>query len=445
MHFVTEYGALQRPRGHPTLTPVNLRQTLTGYFDFAVAAAGAAATLPGKLPRDAPAGRTIVLGCGKAAAEMARVARAELSGKVCGCVVTRHGHGVAKAIPGIEVIEAGHPVPDAAGFAAAQSIMALAAQAGPGDRVIFLISGGGSALLCAPAAGLKFAEKQAITDHLVRSGAPIEHINLVRRHLSRVKGGRLAATAGARGAELYTYLISDVVGDDPALVASGPSIAAPFEPEAALALLERYGGPASDVTKAAIRANLPGVPRPHPVSILATNADALAALHSRAAADGWNVINLGADLRGEASTTGREHAALAHDLLRLPGRHLLISGGELTVTAASADGCGGPNLEYVAGVLAGLAPHDPIAVLAGDSDGIDGTEDNAGGFARAGDALPEALTKALALHRTYALFKALDGLVLTGPTRTNVNDIRMIAVGDNGEVVSPAGFEPATY
>lgn len=429
MHFAPDFGDLRRQRSRLTLAPVNLRQTLTGYFDFAVAAAGAAATLPGKLPRDAPAGRTIVLGCGKAAAEMARVARAELSGEVCGCVVTRHGHGVAEVIPGIEVIEAGHPVPDAAGIAAAQSIIALAAQAGPADRVIFLISGGGSALLCAPAAGLEFAEKRAITDHLVRSGAPIEHINLVRRHLSRVKGGRLAAVAGARGAELHTYLISDVVGDDPALVASGPSIAAPFEPETALALLEQYGWPTTATTKAAICANQPGVPRPHPVTILATNTDALAALHSRAAADGWDVVDLGADLRGEASTTGREHAALAQDLLQRPGRHLLISGGELTVTAASADGCGGPNLEYVAGVLASLATDDPIAVLAGDSDGIDGTEDNAGGFARAGDALPEALSKALAAHRTYALFKALGGLVLTGPTRTNVNDIRMIAVG----------------
>ena len=389
-------------------------------------------TLPGQLPRNASAGRTIVLGCGKAAAEMARVAHAELVGEVIGCVVTRHGHGVAETIPGIAVIEAGHPVPDAAGLAAAQAIMALAAQAGPEDRVIFLISGGGSALLCAPATGLDFAEKQAITDHLVRSGAPIAHINLVRRHLSRIKGGRLAALAGAHSAELHTYLISDVVGDDPALVASGPSIAAPFEPETALALLEQYGWPTSHTTKAAIRANLPGLARPHPVTTLATNSGALAALHRRASAEGWNVIDLGADLHGEASTIGRDHTALARELIGQPGRHLLISGGELTVTNASADGCGGPNLEYIAGVLLGLAPDDPIAVLAGDSDGIDGTEDNAGGFARAGDVLPEALAKALAVHRTYALFKALDALVMTGPTRTNVNDIRMIAVGIDG-------------
>ena len=407
---------------------MDLRQTLTDYFRHSVAAAGAQALLPARLPPGQPTGRTIVLGCGKAAAEMARVARAHIAGEVCGCVVTRYGHGVGAPIPGIEVIEARHPVPDNAGLRAAERIMALAAQAGPGDRVIFLISGGGSALLCAPAAGLDFAEKQAMSDRLVRSGAPIEQINLVRRHLSRVKGGRLAAIAGARGAELFTYLISDVVGDDPAMVASGPSIAAAFEPEQAIALLERYGCQPSPAVLAAIRANQPARPAPHPVVTLATNADALAALRQRATADGWNVIELGGELRGDASEIGHEHAAIARNLIGQPGRHLLISGGELTVTAASKDGCGGPNLEYVAGVLSGLAPGDPVAVLAGDSDGIDGTEDNAGGYGEAGCVLPEALAKALAVHRTYALFDALGGLIKTGPTLTNVNDLRMIAV-----------------
>ena len=407
---------------------MTLRQILTDYFLHAVASVSAAATLPAHLPRAAPKERTLVLGCGKAAADMAHITRSRLDGEVYGCVVTRHGHGVGHSIPGIEVIEAGHPVPDGAGLHAAEQIMALAAQAGPDDRVIFLISGGGSALLCAPAPGLTLADKRAMTDYLVRSGAPIDQINLVRRHLSQVKGGRLAALAGARGADLHTYLISDVVGDDPALVASGPSIAAPFDPEAAIALLTRYGWEPSAAVQAAIRANLPDAARPHPVIPLATCADALAALRVRAATDGWNVIDLGAALCGEASSIGREHAALARALIDQRGQHLLISGGELTVTAASLDGCGGPNLEYLAGVLVGLAPDDPIAVLACDSDGIDGTQDNAGGFAQAGVALPEALAKALAVHRTYALFDALGCLIKTGPTRTNVNDIRMIAV-----------------
>ena len=407
---------------------MTLRHTLTDYFLHAVEAVGAAVTLPAHVPQDAADGRTIVLGCGKAAAEMARVARRGLAGEVCGCVVTRHGHGVGEAIPGIEVIEARHPVPDQVGLDAAQQIMALATQAGPKDRVIFLVSGGGSALLCAPAAGLTLADKQAITDHLVRSGAPIEHINLVRQHLSRVKGGRLAALAAARGAELLTCLISDVVGDDPALVASGPSIAASFNPETALGLLARYGWHTSAQVEAAIRANRPAPVPLHPVVTLATNTDALTAVRERAEADGWHVTNLGSALSGEASSVGRDHAALARSLIGQPERHLLLSGGELTVTGASKDGCGGPNLEYLAGALTGLALGDPIAVLACDSDGIDGTEDNAGAFAQAGAALPEALAKALAAHRTYALFDAHGCLIKTGPTRTNVNDIRMLAV-----------------
>ena len=408
---------------------MNLQQTLTGYFLHGVAAAAAGATLSGVLPVGAANGRTIVLGCGKAAAEMALVARGQLAGAVVGCVVTRHGHGVGQTIADIEVIEAGHPVPDAAGLRAAQRIIALAGEAGPDDRVIFLISGGGSALLCAPAQGLGLAEKQAITAQLVRSGAPIEHINLVRRHLSRVKGGRLAALAGARGAELHTFLISDVVGDNPALVASGPSIAAQFEPEAALALLERYGWRVTQDQSAAICANLAAAAAPHPVIVLAANADALAAIAARATANGWQVSSLGGALTGEASTTGRDHAAIAREYLARPGRHLLISGGELTVTGVGEHGCGGPNLEYLAGALSGLQPGDNIAVLAGDSDGIDGSEDNAGGYGEAGLAIPEALAKALELHRTYVLFEALGGLLMTGPTRTNVNDIRMIAVG----------------
>ncbi len=408
---------------------VDLRQSLTEYFCVAAEAARAAHTLPPVLPRDPPAGRTIVLGCGKAAADMARVAREHLQGMVSGCVVTRSGHGAGQPIAGIAVIEARHPVPDRAGIQAGERILACAAEAGRDDRVVFLISGGGSALLCAPAAGLSLDEKQRITAHLVRSGAPIEDINLVRRHLSRIKGGRLAALAGARGAQLYTYLISDVVGDDPALVASGPSIAAPFEPDMALDLLSRYGWDTAPSLAAAICANRPAAAPRHPVYTVANNATALTALAARAAADGWTVVELGGALTGEAAQIGREHAVIACEYLARPGRHLLISGGELTVTGASSTGCGGPNLEYLAGALTGLEPGQDIAVLAGDSDGIDGTEDNAGAYAKAGAAMPEALAKALERHRTYALFDALGGLVKTGPTRTNVNDVRMIAVG----------------
>jgi hydroxypyruvate reductase len=380
------------------------------------------------LPKTPPAGRTIVLGCGKAAAEMALVASEVLAGPVTGAVVTRHGHNVQTPPANIDVIEARHPVPDDLGLVAGARMLALAANAGPDDRVVFLMSGGGSALLCAPADGIAFAEKQAINDALVRSGVGIAEINLVRRHLSRVKGGRLAAAAGVRGAALLTFVISDVVGDDPALVASGPSIGAAFVPEAAIAILAAAGWPVTPQLAAAIRANRPPLVPAHPVHLLATNAVALAAIAARAAADGWQIVNLGGALTGEAATMGRAHAAIAARYRARAGRHLLLSGGELTVTRASPAGRGGPNLEYLTGLLAALDPAAPIAALAGDSDGIDGTEDNAGGFLTAAWADPVAATAALASNRSYDLFARLGGLVMTGPTRTNVNDIRMIAV-----------------
>ncbi|MFM6949621.1 MAG: glycerate kinase [Novosphingobium sp.] len=404
------------------------RQLLADYFLHGVAASSPRLTLPAALPAAPPRGRTIVLGCGKAAAEMALVASECLAGPVSGCVVTRHGHNVANPPATIEIIEARHPVPDGLSLEAGRRLLRLAAEAGPDDRVIFLISGGGSSLLCAPADGLSFESKQAISDWLVRSGAGIAEINLVRRHLSRIKGGRLAAVAGARGAELLTCLISDVAGDDPALIASGPSIGAPFEPDAALTVLARAGWDVAPDLANVIHANRPPEVAPHPVRMLATNADALQAVSERATRDGWNVVNLGGDLSGHAAETGRSHAAIARDYCSRPGRHLLVSGGELTVLRASAAGRGGPNLEYLTGLLAALSPADPIEALAGDSDGIDGTEDNAGGYITASWADPQAAGQALAVNRSYDLFERLGGLIKTGPTRTNVNDIRMIAV-----------------
>lgn len=405
-----------------------LRPLLTDYFLHGVAAAAAGNTLPSCLPDTAPLGRTIVLGCGKAAAEMAAVAVRHLAGPITGCVVTRHGHGVGYPIAGIEVIEARHPVPDGHSLEAGRKLIDLAAEAGPDDRVLFLMSGGGSSLLCAPALGIDFAEKQAMTDHLVRSGAPISSINLVRRHLSRIKGGRLAALAGARGAQMVTYCISDVAGDDPALIASGPSIAAPFVPELALGILEGAGWPLADILAQAVRDNPPEASMDHQVHMLATNDDALDAIVARATADGWSLVDAGRALTGDAAETGRRHAAMAMQYVARPGRHLLLSGGELTVRNASKSGCGGPNLEYLTGLLSAIDPTAPISALAGDSDGIDGTEDNAGGYVEASWARDGGIAAALADHRTHDLFSRLGGLVITGPTRTNVNDIRMIAV-----------------
>lgn len=404
------------------------RDRLTDYFLAGIAAASPRLTLPQHLPADAPKGRTIILGCGKAAAEMASIAAQRLVGDVTGCVVTRHGHGVPDVIPGIDVIEASHPVPDTQSIEAGRRLLGLAHEAGPSDRVIFLISGGGSALLCAPADGITFAEKQSIGDHLVRSGAPIEQINLVRRHLSRIKGGRLAAAAAKHGAELLTYVISDVASDDPALVASGPSIASAFEPDRAIAILEHWGWTVEAHVAAAIRANAPASASPHPVHLLATNSDALTGVRQRAESDGWNVIDLGAALVGDAAQTGMEHAAIAMRQSAMPGRHLLISGGELTVTGVCKEGRGGPNLEYLTGLLSKLDPMAPVEALAGDSDGIDGSEDNAGGYISAAWANEADCAAALSSNRTHDLFAKLGGLIITGPTRTNVNDIRMIAV-----------------
>ena len=405
---------------------------LIGFFHAGVAAASAAVALPGLLPAAPPARRTLVLGCGKAAAAMAEVAAATLVGAVSGCVVTRHGHGARASTGAISVIEACHPVPDARALAAGQHIRSLAESAQAGDRVIFLISGGGSALLCDPIAGVSLAQKAAITDHLVRSGAAITAINLVRRHLSRVKGGRLAAAA--RQADLHSFLISDVVGDDPAAIASGPTIAARHAPALAIEILEHSGWPVSTALAAAIHAQTaPDVPG-HPVRIIATAATALDAITRIATAAGWRVLRTGDNLTGEAREVGARHAEAALVHAARGERVLLLSGGELTVTVRAPgdndNSGGGPNLEYLAGLMAALPETAPISALAADSDGIDGSKDNAGGWfnpALARAARPEVAV-ALTQNASHALFLRHGGLLITGPTRTNVNDIRMVAV-----------------
>lgn len=408
-----------------------LRDDLTGWFMAGVAAASAPMALASRLPRTPPAGRTLVLGCGKAAAAMAETAAATLAGPVTGCVVTRHGHGARGDTGGIRVIEASHPVPDLASLAAGSDIRALAATARPGDRVIFLISGGGSALLCEPIPGLDLAQKAAITRHLVRSGVAIADINRVRRHLSLVKGGGLAAAAAAAADDMHSFIISDVVGDDPAAIASGPSIPCPWEPEAALAILAASGWPVDAALAAAVRARAPQLAPAHPVHVIANGRTALTAVATAAAAQGWQVTRLGDELAGDAAEVGKAHAAIAMAAAAMPGRHLLLSGGELTVTVRNPDGGGGPNLEYLAGLMAALPPDAPVAALAADSDGIDGSEANAGGwFDRTCRAPASYCLAALAQNRTHALFEALGGLIISGPTRTNVNDIRMIAVGE---------------
>jgi glycerate 2-kinase len=414
------------------------RRFLRALFDAAVAAALPARVLPGNLPAP-PGGRTIVLGAGKAAAAMARTVEENWPGPLEGLVVTRTGHGVP--CDRIEVIEASHPVPDARGRDAARRILGLAESAGADDLVLCLISGGGSALLALPAVGVSLEEKQAVTRALLRSGADIAAINTVRKHLSAIKGGRLAAAAFP--AETVSLIISDVPGDDPSVIASGPTVADPTTFADARAILARHGiAPPEPVvrhlTEAAEETPKPGDARlaRSRVVIVAAPLRSLEAAATVARAAGVTPLILGDAIEGEAREVGRAFAGIAlsvrdHGLpVRPPA--VILSGGETTVTVQGR-GRGGRNLEYLAGLGLGLRGATGIHALAADTDGIDGSEDNAGAIL-APDTLIRGrivgldLAALLAANDCYAFFAGLGDLVVTGPTLTNVNDFRAILV-----------------
>lgn len=408
------------------------RQLLEHLFASAVAHCAAAAVLPKHLPGTAPRGKNLVLGAGKAAAEMAAVAHAHLPGPTEGLVVTRYGHGTTLPTGQIEVLEASHPVPDKRSAEGAQRMLDMARAASPDDRVIFLFSGGGSALLCAPIDGLSMECKRATTQALLHSGAPIEAINLVRKHLSCIKGGQLASQV-PEGAELCTYLISDVAGDNAGDIASGPSIPTDPDPEAALAVLEAYGCAPEPALADAIRQARRSRAPEHPVVVVARAQTALDAVKRDLDADGWPVVVLGDKVEGEATCIGREHGELALKYQREGKTVALISGGELVVQVDNATGRGGPNLEYLTSLMLTLDGAAGIEAIACDSDGIDGSEDNAGGYigpdslrrSSAAGLDPRALLKG---NDTYTCFETLGDLIITGPTRTNVNDIRIILI-----------------
>ncbi|MBT6117446.1 MAG: glycerate kinase [Rhodospirillaceae bacterium] len=409
------------------------RALLRALFDAAVAAADPALRVAAHLPPP-PAGRTIVLGAGKASAVMARAVEEAWSGPLSGLVVTRYGY--AQACRHIEIVEAAHPVPDAAGEAAARRILEIAEGCGEGDLVLCLISGGGSALMPLPAPGLTLADKQAMNRALLRSGADIAEINTVRKHLSAIKGGRLAAAIHpACGLAL---MISDVPGDDPATIASGPTVGDATTFADALAIAEKYaiaepGAALAHLRQAEEETPKPGDPRLARMEniVIAAAAQSLDAAAERARATGIEAVLLGDDLEGESRELGAAHARLALAAREAGRPTVLLSGGETTVTVRGENGRGGPNTEYLLALA--LDGAEGIWALACDTDGIDGTEDNAGALLT-----PDTLTRAAARgldprralveNDAYGVFAALDDLVVTGPTRTNVNDFRAVLI-----------------
>ena len=396
----------------------------------AVAAVSASAVFPQRLPE--PTGRLVVIAIGKAAVPLMAAAQMRASGgaPATGLLVAPHGHIPTNVgWPGVTIIAAGHPVPDGNSVIAADAALALATSLCADDHLLMLVSGGGSALLAAPVSGVSLADKVAVTRALLRSGAAIAEINVVRTMLSRIKGGRLAAACRA---PMTTWIISDIPGDDPALVASGPTLSNGTTSAMAQAIVERLGVelPASVVAALRDPANAPP-PATHngEVRILARARDALDAAARVVRDAGYAVIDLGDAIEGEARAIGAEHAALALRLAHAGGRHAIISGGETSVVVLATDGRGGRNLEYALGLAIALRGAPGITAIAADSDGIDGSSNAAG--ARVG---PDTLARGddasgfLARNDAHGFFAAIGDLVVTGPTLTNVNDIRVILI-----------------
>ena len=413
------------------MTGPNPRDFLRGLFDAAVAAADPQQTLPLHLP-DPPMGRTLVLAAGKAAASMAKAVEDSWKGPFSGIAVTRYGHGLP--CDNIEIIEAGHPLPDDAGAAAAKRFLKSASALTEDDLLLFLVSGGASALLVEPAPGLALPEKQAISRVLLKSGVPIDEMNCLRKHLSAIKGGRLAAAA--HPAKVVTLGISDVPGDDPAVIGSGPTVGDFTSCEDAIAIAKRRGSDLPPHVVAALTSEEwesvpPNDPRLENVEyrLIARPSNSQSAAADRAKALGISASLMGADLEGEARHLGQGHAALA--LRSGPG--VLLSGGETTVTVNGKGGRGGRNCEYLLAMAIALDGVPDIHAIACDTDGIDGTEDAAGAIitpTTLNRAAKAGLDAQLMLdgHDSYSFFAELGDLIITGPTRTNVNDFRAILI-----------------
>ena len=418
----------------------NPQDVLHKMFAAAVAAAQPATALPPHLPQ-LPKGRTIVIGAGKASAAMAQTLEQNWDGPLQGLVVTRYGYAVS--CERIEIAEAAHPVPDAAGARAAQRILEAVQGLSADDLVICLISGGGSALLSMPAPGLTLADKQAINQALLKSGANIGEMNCVRKHLSAIKGGRLAAACAP--ARVVSLMISDVPGDDPDVIASGPTVPDPTTFTDALAIMEKYRIQEPKVVLEHLQRGADETPKPgdprlaHTETVMiATPQMSLQAAAAVAREQGLAPMILGDSLEGEARDVALVHAAIAKQVVRhgqpLPAPCVLLSGGETTVTVRGT-GRGGRNAEFALALAVALNGLEHVYAIACDTDGIDGTEDNAGSIvtpttlARA-QAVGIDAKKSLANNDGYSFFKHLDDLVISGPTLTNVNDLRAIVIQD---------------
>lgn len=438
------HPALAQPQHDP-------QQFLLDLYRIAVQRAQPLHSMAQHLPKP-PKGRTVVLGAGKAGGSMAQALEAlwPQDAPLSGLVVTRYDHipprpeGLARRL---EVVEAAHPVPDAAGLAAAERILALTEGLTEDDLVLCLISGGGSSLLTLPAEGIDLAEKQRINKALLESGAAINEMNCVRKHLSRIKGGRLAAAC--HPAKVVTLTISDVPGDDPSIIASGPTVPDASTCADALAILDRYQISVPDSVRAALEDGSLETPKPgdprfagHEVHMIATPQQSLDAAAAAARAAGISAHVLSDEIEGESREVGKVHAAMA----RAVARHgepfakpcVILSGGETTVTIrprqpGAAKGRGGRAGEFCMGLAQALQGQEKVWALAADTDGIDGVEDNAGARVSP-DTLARAAGKNLRIsdhldrNDAYGYFSALGDLVITGPTHTNVNDFRAILI-----------------
>jgi hydroxypyruvate reductase len=420
------------------------RALLRELFDAAVAAADPAHCLPARLPDPpvSPQGRTVIVGAGKAAASMAAAVEAHWRGdpeRLSGIVVTRYGHGMPTRR--IEVVEASHPAPDTAGQVAAARILGAVRGLTADDLVLVLLSGGGSALLAAPMAGITLEEKRGVTKALLACGAGIGEINCVRKHLSALKGGRLALAAAP--ARVVTLAISDVPGDDLSTIASGPTVPDPTTCADALEIVDRYGISLPAAARAALQDGAAETPKPGDPGfarcesqIIATAQGSLAAAAELARKRGLAPLVLGDAIEGEAREAARVLGGIAMSCadhgVPLHGPCVLLSGGETTVTVKGR-GRGGRNAEFLLGLALALGGHPRIAAIACDTDGIDGSEDNAGAMV-----LPDTTARAAAAgidlrarlteNDAYGAFAELGDLVVTGPTRTNVNDFRAILI-----------------